>query len=93
MGERIVAVLKQKNNAPVEVAHQVCIIYAVTNGYLSSITVDQIPEFEKRLYEFMDNRYENVLEAIRSTGKLEKDTEETLKTAITELLTEFGKDL
>ena len=93
LGERIVAVLKQKNNAPVEVAHQVCIIYAVTNGYLSSITVDQIPEFEKRLYEFMDNRYENVLEAIRSTGKLEKDTEETLKTAITELLTEFGKDL
>ena len=93
LGERIVAVLKQKNNAPVEVAHQVCIIYAVTNGYLSSITVDQIPEFEKRLYEFMDNRYENVLEAIRTTGKLEKDTEDALKSAISELLKEFGTDL
>ena len=91
LGERIVAVLKQKNNAPVEVAHQVCIIYAVTNGYLNSIDVDQIPEFEKRLYEFMDNRYESVLEAIRTTGKLEKDTEETLQSAIKELLSEFGK--
>ena len=93
LGERIVAVLKQKNNAPVEVAHQVCIIYAVTNGLLNSIDVDQIPEFEKRLYEFMDNRYENVLQAIRTTGKLEKDTEEALQGAIKELLREFGKDL
>jgi F-type H+-transporting ATPase subunit alpha len=88
-----VAVLKQKNNAPVEVAHQVCIIYAVTNGYLNSINVDQIPEFETRLYEFMDNRYEDVLNTIRTTGKLEKDTEEMLKGAIKELLKEFGKDL
>ena len=93
LGERIVAVLKQKNNAPVEVAHQVCIIYAVTHGYLNSIDVDQIPEFEQRLYEFMDNRYESVLETIRTTGKLEKDTEETLQNAIKELLTEFGKNV
>ena len=93
LGERIVAVLKQKNNAPAEVAHQVCIIYAVTNGYLNSIDVDQIPEFEKRLYEFMDNRYGAVLETIRTTGKLEKDTEDALKGAIKELLKEFGKDL
>ena len=93
LGERIVAVLKQKNNAPAEVAHQICIIYAVTNGYLNSIDVDQIPEFEKRLYEFMDNRYGAVLETIRTTGKLEKDTEDALKGAIKELLKEFGKDL
>ena len=93
LGERIVAVLKQKNNAPVEVAHQVCIIYAVTNGYLNSINVDQIPEFEKRLYEFMDNRHEDVLNTIRTTGKLEKDTENALQSAIKELLKEFGKDL
>ena len=93
LGERIVAVLKQKNNAPVEVAHQVCIIYAVTHGYLNSIDVDQIQEFEKRLYEFMGNRYENVLDTIRTTGKLEKDTEDALQTAIKELLTEFGKNV
>ena len=90
LGERIVAVLKQKNNAPVEVAHQVCIIYAVTHGLLNGISVEQVPEFENRLYEFMDNRYEALLQTIRTTGKLEKDTEELLHSAITELLTEFG---
>ena len=89
LGERIVSVLKQRNNAPVEVAHQVCILYAVTHGYLGSIDVDKIPMFEARLYEFMDNRYASVLDAIRTSGKLESDTEETLKTALDELLTEF----
>ena len=93
LGERIVAVLKQRNNAPVEVAHQVCIIYAVTKGYLNNIAVGDIPEFELRLREFMDVRYENVLTAIRTTGKLEADTEELLKKALSELLDDFGKAL
>ena len=90
LGERIVAVLKQKNNAPVEVANQVCIIYAVTNGFLKNIAVEQIPEFEQRLAEFMENRHADVLAAIRSTGKLEKDTEEALKAALNELLAEYN---
>ena len=89
LGERIVAVLKQKNNAPVEVAHQVCILYAVTHGYLKDIKIDQVPEFETRLYEFMDNRHGEVLEEIRSSGKLESSTEEALKSALDELLAEF----
>ena len=90
LGERIVAVLKQKNNAPVEVAHQVCIIYAVTKGYLNDIDVDKIPEFEARLREFMENsQYSRVLSAIRESGKLEADTEEALKAALGELLVEF----
>ena len=92
LGERIVEVLKQKNKAPAEVAHQVCIIYAVVNGYLKDVAVADIPEFELRLREFMDTRYESVLTAIRTTGKLEQDTEEQLKAALTELLKEFRKE-
>ena len=89
LGERIVGVLKQKNNSPVEVAHQVCIIYAVTNGYLNDLDVEMIPEFQERLFTFMDNNHSEVLTAIRTTGKLEKDTEEGLKAALNELLVEF----
>ena len=92
LGARIVEVLKQKNNAPVDVAHQVCIIYAVTNGYLKDIQLEQIPEFEKRLQEFMENgRFASVLEDIRTTGKLEQATEENLKEALAVVLAEFGK--
>ncbi len=89
LGERIVAVLKQKNNAPKEVAHQVCIIYAVTHGYLNEISVEDVPEFEKRLEEHMDNHHYQVLEAIRSSGKLETETENGLKTALDELVAQF----
>lgn len=90
LGERIVAVLKQKNNSPKEVAQQVCIIYAVTHGYLHSIPVDQVPEFEQRLEEHMNNFHADVLEAIRSSGKLESDTEAALKSALDELVKQFA---
>jgi len=89
LGERIVAVLKQRNNAPVEVAHQVCIIFAVSNGYLNDIPVEKIPEFEKRLQEHMENRHGAVLDSIRQSGKLESAIEASLKTAIMELVEEF----
>ena len=89
LGERIVAVLKQKNGTPKEVAQQVCIIYAVTHGYLASVPVEQVAEFEKRLEEHMDNYHADVLEAIRTTGKLETDTETALKAALDELVSQF----
>ena len=89
LGERIVAVLKQKNGSPKEVAQQVCIIYAVTHGYLNSIAVEDVPEFEKRLEEHMDNYHADVLEAIRTTGKLETETETALKAALDELVAQF----
>ena len=37
----------------------------------------------------MDNRHSGILEAIRSSGKLEPDIEDGLKAALSELLTEF----
>ena len=83
--------LKQKNNDPVEVAHQVCIIYAVTHGYLNTIPVEKIPEFEDRLFRFLDDsQYNSLLTAIRQTGKLESDTEEALKAALTQLVSQFN---
>ena len=52
--------------------------------------LQQVPEFERRLQELMDTRYESALTAIRTTGKLEADTEQQLKEAISVLLTEMG---
>ncbi len=90
-GARIVEVLKQKNNAPVEVAHQVCIFYAVTRGYLKDIQVEDVLEFEKGLYEYMDVHGLDVLETIRKTGKLEEDTETALKNAMADYVATFLK--
>jgi F-type H+-transporting ATPase subunit alpha len=67
----------------------VCILYAVINGYLNDISINLIGEFEKRLYTFMEEKYYDVLSAIRKSGKLEPETEEMLKKALTELHQEF----
>ena len=58
---------------------------------MPSFRLKQVPAFEARLYEFMDITHSDVLTAIRTTGKLESDTEEALKAALSELLVEFVK--
>jgi F-type H+-transporting ATPase subunit alpha len=89
LGERIVAVLKQPTNAPVEVAHQVCIIYAVVNGYLANIAAQDVREFEKQLFVHMDSNYSDALESIRTTGALDEAAETAIKSALTELTSQF----
>ena len=92
-GERIVEVLKQDRNAPVDVAHQVAILYAVIGGYLSSVPVNQIRTFEEELYPYLDSQYANVLADIRATGDLSKENEELLKTAIEQRVADFTANL
>ena len=72
-------VLKQGRNAPVDVAHQVCVFYAVINGYLKDVPVASIKDFEMELYTHMDDHCYEVLQNIRTTGQLSKEDEETLK--------------
>ncbi len=83
-GARIVEVLKQKNSSPVPVEKQVAILYAVTQNVLSEIPVADVAEYEKGLYLRLDQDADAVaaMDAIRSTGKLEADTEEHLKKAL-----------
>ncbi len=90
-GARIVETLKQKNGKPVEVAHQVCIFYAATNGYLKDVAVEDVREFEEGLYAYLDDHAPELLRAIRETGKLEKDAEEQLKTALSDYVADFLK--
>ena len=90
LGARIVEVLKQPGNRPVEVAHQVCILYAVTQGYLNHLETGRIHEFQQALQQTMDTRYPEALEAIRTTGKLEADTEAAIGQAIRQTLQQFG---
>ena len=85
LGERIVEVLKQKNNEPVDVAHQVCIIYAVVNGFLNNVPVESIREFEKQLFSHMDNYGYEALQTIRTKGVLDEAAETALKNALPEL--------
>ena len=92
-GARIVEVLKQDRNSPVDVAHQVCILYAVVNGYLKDVAVADIRAYEAGLYPYLDTNALPVLQNIRSTGKLESADEEQLKQALERYTVQFLTNL
>ncbi len=89
LGERIVEVLKQPNNKPVDVEKQVVIIYAVTNGYLNDIPVERVTDFESGLYDFISASYPEIFSSITETGKLEDEIAEKIVVAITEFKKSF----
>ena len=92
-GERIVEVLKQDRNAPVDVAYQVCILFAVIGGYLKDVPVNQIRTFEKELYPWLEANCSEVLEGIRTTGNLSAEHEAALKSGIEARVAEFIANL
>ncbi len=93
-GARIVEVLKQNQNAPVPVEKQIAIIYAVTKNMLTSVDVEDIKSYEAGLYTFLDadSNGQKAMQAIRETGKLEEETENALKTAISDFTQTFLKN-
>ena len=90
-GERIVEVLKQNRSHPIAVEDQVCIFYAVTRGFLKDVEVNDVAEYEDGLYERMSAQHADVLEAIRTTGDLTKETEEVLRAALDAYTKDFLK--
>ncbi len=87
-GQRIVEILKQKNGMPVEVAHQVCILYAVTKGYLEEVAVEQVSAYEMDLYRHLDDHASEILQSIRETKALTPENEAALQ----QLLAAFTKE-
>ena len=81
-GQRIVEVLKQGRNSPIDVELQVAIIYAVVNNMLRDIPVERISEFESELFDYLVATKDELLSAIRTTGQLTAESESELKEAI-----------
>lgn len=81
-GRRTVEILKQKLHAPLAVEKQVVILYALTHGYLDSIPVDSILDFEHELFEYLETNHADLFETIRTTKDLPE--EEALNQAIQE---------
>ena len=90
-GERIREILKQDQYKPMPVENQVIIIYAATKKYLIDVEVDDIMDFEKGLFEYIDTKYPEVPASIRKDKEIKEDTEKKLIQAIEEFKAEFEK--
>ncbi|MFK7921962.1 MAG: F0F1 ATP synthase subunit alpha [Bacteroidia bacterium] len=65
-GRRLVEILKQKQYSPVRVENQVAIIFAANNGYLDSLPVERVAEYEQRLVQELDLKHSGLLDQIRA---------------------------
>ena len=81
-GERMVEILKQNQYVPMDVAKQISIIFAGTNGHLDDIPADKVSEFELGLFDYLDANNATELDSITTEGKISKDVETKLNEAI-----------
>ena len=84
LGERIVEVLKQSRKSPVTPGCQVAIIYAVTHGYLDSVPVERVKEYEAKLYDYMKTEHRDLLDRFEA-GYFEDSDVAALDRALTEM--------
>jgi len=91
-GQRLVEILKQPANSPLPVEKQVVIIYAGTRGYLDDIPVKAVRKFEEELYPFIETKYPQIFENIRTKKQIDAETEELLKKALEEFKAQFNPE-
>src|SRR5690625_1387161 len=83
-GERVTELMKQAQYAPLSIAEMAVSIYAVEEGYLDELPVNQVLAFEKSLHAFMHQNHGELMADIVKTGKWDDDTKAAFKTALEE---------
>lgn len=91
-GERLTEILKQVQYEPIGVDQQIVLILAATEGFLDSIEVPQLAEFEKGLSEFMRMNKSDLLKEILDKKALDDELRKRLNEAITEFKTRFEEE-
>jgi F-type H+-transporting ATPase subunit alpha len=91
-GERMTEMLKQGQYSPLSMEEQVVVLYAGTNGFVDDYPVSALGRYEKEMMSFLKSRKKEILETIRTTGKLEGDLEKQLRDALTEFAKTFSVD-
>ena len=89
-GKRTSEVLKQGQFKPIPVAHQVAILYAVTNGFLDTVPVERTQEFEEQLRNYLETTGQKVLDGIATSKDIDEASEVALKKLLTDFVTQFN---
>ncbi len=91
-GQRMVEVLKQPPYSPLTVEKQVAVIFAASKGYLDAIPASEVQRFEAELYPFLEAKYPQILEAVRTKKQVDKELEAELAKALDDFLSVFSTE-
>jgi F-type H+-transporting ATPase subunit alpha len=82
LGRRTTELLKQLQYQPLPFEEQVAVIYAVTNGYLNDVTIDQVVRWETEFRHYMNSDGAEVLKNLREEKALTDEIVAALKESI-----------
>jgi F-type H+-transporting ATPase subunit alpha len=88
-GERWVEALKQGQNQPMSLAHQVVILYAIGQGYLDEVPIERVKPFEDAFHAFLDERYPDIIHEISKTSDVSDAIASRLTEAINQCKQQF----
>jgi F-type H+/Na+-transporting ATPase subunit alpha len=91
-GQRLTELLKQGQYAPLPFSKQILIIYAGTQGLLDDMAVDQLHDFEKGLYEFVDASSQDLLRTIEEKKTLDDDLRKSMTDVIKQYKDQFASE-
>jgi F-type H+/Na+-transporting ATPase subunit alpha len=83
-GKRIMEIFKQQQYKPIPAEVQVAILWAVQNGFVDTIAVEQVKEFQSKLTDFLSMRKGDLLAAIAQERALNDTLKAGLKSAVEE---------
>lgn len=83
-GKRLTEILKQKQYVPLSFSRQVIILFAGTQGLTDDIKVENLAEFEKQLFAFMDKHHPKVEKDLIAARDLTDEVKAPLEKAIME---------
>jgi ATP synthase F1, alpha subunit len=89
-GQKMVEVLKQPPYSPLPVENQVVIIFAGAKGYLDDVATANVTKFEAELYPYIEAKYPEIFEQIRTKKVLDKEVEEILHKALKDFKATFA---
>ena len=69
---------------PIPFEKQVAVLYAGVNGFLDSIEISDVKNWEKKFIEYLEKMHGELLEKIKTSGELSQEVEERVKKAIEE---------
>ncbi len=88
-GERLVEILKQPQYVPLPMEKQVTILYAGTKGHLDELPVNVLGDFEKELYEFVENKHPDIFSELKEKEAIDDSLDKKMSSAIGGFVTEF----
>jgi F-type H+-transporting ATPase subunit alpha len=87
-GAKLTELLKQNQYTPMTVAEQVISVFTGVRGYLDDVELNKIKTFEAGVIEKIKDEKSEIIDSIQSSGKLEKEIEQSL----IQIIEEFKKN-